>query len=97
MPVTRRFVGVVGGCRSRAAEAGEAGKSNTSTRATAANTEDLEKNRVFILIYSFSNAGYICHRTAVDTTIVYRTIRQKRSFGCIPKRPGLPSLGSEPD
>src|SRR5215207_6524514 len=53
MPVTRRFVGVVGGVRSRAADAGEAGKSTTSTRITATSARSLEKNRIFILFTPF--------------------------------------------
>jgi hypothetical protein len=53
MPVTRRFVGVVGGFRSPAADAGETGKINTSTSRLAASAGSLEKSRIFILFTPF--------------------------------------------
>jgi hypothetical protein len=53
MPVTRRLVGVVGGCRSRAAATGATGRINTNTSRMATTAGSLKRSRVFIRLLLF--------------------------------------------
>src|SRR5215207_7177100 len=71
MDVTRRSVGVVGGVRSRAANAGETGNTKTMISRRAISAGTLDTSRIFILF------------TPSLKLVVYRTIRQERFCGCM--------------